>query len=106
MGIAPRWSSLHTMEIGDFQRLIRERYDATDRARGPSKTFVWFAEEFGELAHAIGQFEKGSGDPANLREEFADCLAWMCTLANICDVDLEQALREKYLEQGGPKGIK
>ncbi|MSQ91287.1 MAG: nucleotide pyrophosphohydrolase [Phycisphaerales bacterium] len=94
------------MRISEFQSLIRARYDATDRARGASKTFIWFAEEFGELAHAIGQFDKGSGDQANLREEFADCLAWMCTLANICEVDLEGAIQEKYLKDGGPKGVK
>ena len=94
------------MQIAEFQTLIRSRYDETDRARGPSKTFVWFAEEFGELAHAIGKHERGDGDPVNLREEFADGLAWMCTLANICDVDLEQAIREKYLTDGGPKGTK
>ena len=94
------------MQLSEFQSFIRSRYDETDRARGPSKTFVWFAEEFGELAQAIGKHERGDGDPANLREEFADCLAWMCTLANICDVDLEQAIREKYLTDGGPKGTK
>ncbi len=94
------------MHISEFQAWIRARYDDTDRARGPSKTFIWFAEEFGELAHAIGTFEKGEANGDNLREEFADCLAWMCTLANICDVDLEQALQEKYLKDGGPKGTK
>ncbi len=94
------------MQISEFQTFIRSRYDETDRARGPSKTFVWLAEEFGELAHAIGKHDRGDGDPANLREEFADCLAWMCTLANICDVDLEQAIREKYIKDGGPKGTK
>ena len=94
------------MQLSEFQTFIRSRYDETDRARGPSKTFVWFAEEFGELAHAIGKHERGDGDPANLREEFADCVAGMCTLANICDVDLEQAIREKYLTDGGPKGTK
>ncbi len=94
------------MQLSEFQSLIRDRYDATDRARGPARTFIWFAEEFGELAHAIGKYEKGEGDPSNLREEFADCLAWMCTLANICDVDLEEAIRQKYLVDGGPKGTK
>ncbi len=94
------------MEIAALQSWIRDRYDSTDRARGPSKTFVWFAEEFGELAHAIGELEKGTPNHANLREEFADCLAWMCTLANLCDVDLQEALDEKYFRAGGPKGTK
>jgi len=31
--------------------------------------------------------------------EFADVLAWLCTLANISDVDLEKAL-EKYTIKG------
>ena len=94
------------MRIAEFQKLIHDRYYATDSARGASKTFLWFAEEFGELAHALGKLERGEPDHANLREEFADCLAWMCTLANIAGVDLEQAIREKYLEGGGPKGTK
>jgi NTP pyrophosphatase (non-canonical NTP hydrolase) len=94
------------MRIAEFQKLIHDRYHATDSARGASKTFLWFAEEFGELAHALGKLERGEPDHANLREEFADCLAWMCTLANIAGVDLEQAIREKYLEGGGPKGTK
>jgi NTP pyrophosphatase (non-canonical NTP hydrolase) len=50
---------------------------------------------------------RGKPDPANLREEFADVLAWLTTLANISGVDLEEAIREKYLgADGGPKGVK
>lgn len=94
------------MEIRDFQALIRERYFATDSARGPAKTFLWFSEEVGELAHALGRLEKGQPDRANLEEEFADVLAWLTTLANISGVDLEQAIHSKYLADGGPKGTK
>ena len=36
-----------------------------------------------------------------------DVLAWLTTLANISGVDLEHAVREKYLgADGGPKGVK
>ena len=50
---------------------------------------------------------RGKPDAANLREEFADVLAWVTTLANISGVDLEQAVREKYMgNDGGPKGEK
>lgn len=94
------------MRIADFQQHIRDRYFETDSARGVGGTFVWFAEEFGELAHALGRLERGDADPANLREEFADVLAWLATLANIADVDLEAAIREKYLDDGGPEGTK
>jgi len=75
------------MEIREFQDLIGRRYKATDLARGVPKTFLWFIEEVGELATALASGE----DKANTEEEFADVFAWLCTLANISDVDLEKA---------------
>lgn len=75
------------MEIREFQDLIARRYKATDQARGVPKTFLWFMEEVGELATALASQE----DRTNMEEEFADVLAWLCTLANITDVDLEKA---------------
>ena len=78
-----------------FQKLISDRYEQADRARGTPGTFLWFIEEVGELATAL----HGS-DRQNLQEEFADVLAWLCTLANINDVDLGQAVTEKYLREG------
>ena len=83
------------MTLQELQKLIAGRYEATDRARGTPKTFLWFIEEVGELATALN-----GDDPANLREEFADVLAWLCTLANINDVDLTAAIEEKYLRKG------
>ena len=94
------------MAIRDFQQLIRDRYYATDSARGAAGTFLWFSEEVGELAHALGRLEKGAPDRANLDEEFADVMAWLATLANIAGVDLERAIHAKYLADGGPKGTK
>lgn len=80
--------------IREFQEFIRRRYFATDHARGTPGTFLWFIEEVGELATALaGQ------DQANKEEEFADVLAWLCTLANINDVDLAKAI-EKYTIKG------
>jgi NTP pyrophosphatase (non-canonical NTP hydrolase) len=78
------------MNIQDFQDFIRQRYYETDAARGTAKTFLWFVEEVGELATALA-----GDDQANKEEEFADVLAWLCTLANINDVDLTRAI-EKY----------
>lgn len=94
------------MRIADFQRHIRERYHATDAARGVPGTYLWFSEEVGELAEALGERERGDGDPEHLGEEFADVLAWLTTLANICDVDLESAIDRKYFKDGGPAGTK
>jgi len=94
------------MEIAAFQQLIRDRYHATDSARGAAGTFLWLTEEFGELAHAIACRERGDGDQANLEEEFADVLAWLATMANITGVDLAKAIEAKYLDDGGPEGTK
>lgn len=97
------------LDLADFQKHIDARYGKVDRARGPAKTFLWLTEEFGELATAINTLEKSPADPAalaNLREEFADVIAWTCTLANVLDVDLAGALREKYLGEKRPEGHK
>ena len=82
------------MEIREFQQWIKDRYEKRDRERGTPGTFMWFIEEVGELATALhGQ------DQINKEEEFADVFAWLCTLANINDVDLEKAI-EKYTIKG------
>ncbi|RKY23189.1 MAG: nucleotide pyrophosphohydrolase [Planctomycetota bacterium] len=78
------------MRIAEFQQLISERYKKRDLERGTPATFMWFIEEVGELATALA-----SDDEKNKAEEFADVLAWLCTLANISGVDLEKAC-EKY----------
>jgi len=78
------------MDISKFQKFINEKYGSRDRQRGTPATFMWFVEEVGELATAL------SGDDfENMQEEFADVFAWLCTLANINNVDLEKAC-EKY----------
>ena len=94
------------MQIAEFQKLIRDRYYATDSARGAPATYLWFVEEVGELAHAIANRERGKPDQENLEEEFADVIAWLATLANICEVDLEKAIHAKYIKDGGPEGFK
>ena len=41
------------LTIRELQRRIFELYGAKDKARGDSATFLWLAEEFGELATAL-----------------------------------------------------
>ena len=77
------------MNISEFQRFIAQKYGERDRQRGIPATFMWFIEEVGELSTALA-----TGDKENTEEEFADVLAWLCTLANISDVDLEKACKK------------
>ena len=99
------------VSIRTFQRLIRDRYFATDNARGTAATFLYLTGEFGELATALAANNKHSGTPptdaerANLEEEFADVLAWLATLANINNVDLAATL-EKYTDANRVQGVK
>lgn len=92
-----------------FQGLIRDRYLASDAARGTPGTFMWFIEEVGELATALQDNAPGKSPTpaqrANLEEEFADVIAWLTTIANVNGVDLEHALR-KYTEPERVKGVK
>lgn len=89
------------LSLREFQKHIAGRYESADRARGTPGTFLWFIEEVGELATALH-----GNDRANLEEEFADVIAWLCTLANINDVDLAEAVTRKYLSEKPPSGTK
>ena len=90
------------LTLRGFQKHISDRYEATDRARGTPATWMWFIEEVGELSHALAR----GNDRANLEEEFADVLAWLCTMANINDVDLAEVAARKYLGEDAPQGHK
>ncbi len=95
--------------IADLQELIRDKYFATDNARGAAGTFLLLMEEVGELATALHDNRPGvtptQAQKDNLVEEFADVLAWLSTIANITGVDLTQALT-KYTEPGRVTGFK
>jgi NTP pyrophosphatase (non-canonical NTP hydrolase) len=79
------------LSIADLQQHIRQMYFEKDVARGVDGTFMWLMEEIGELAAAL----RGN-DKENLAEEFADVIAWLATIANVAEVDLNAALQAKY----------
>ncbi len=79
------------MTIAELQSLIRRMYHEKDAARGIEGTFMWFSEEVGELATAL---RGGSKEEQSL--EFADVIAWLVTMANVAEVDLEEAIARKY----------
>jgi len=80
------------MELSAFQRLIARTYLERDSARGLGGTFMWFVEEVGELATALRE-----RDEQALKGEFADVLAWLCTLASLSGVRMEEAVA-KYAD--------
>lgn len=88
------------LSFAQFQDFIRGRYGAKDEQRGTAKTFLWFMEEVGELASAL-QKRPGKDGAGELAGEFADVLGWLTTLANMEGIDLESALHDRYLRDGG-----
>jgi NTP pyrophosphatase (non-canonical NTP hydrolase) len=79
------------VDLRQAQRLIRERFYERDSTRGLYATFTWFIEEVGELADAIIKVDK-----ASIEEELADVFAWLLSIANLLNVDLEEAFKSKY----------
>jgi NTP pyrophosphatase (non-canonical NTP hydrolase) len=78
------------MQIGEFQRNIEKTYYDRDSARGMGGTFMWFIEEVGELSTAVRE-----GDKEAMKGEFADVLAWLCTVASLAGIRMEEAV-QKY----------
>ncbi len=85
------------MKISEFQKLIEDIYFAKDSNRGLLGTFAWFVEEVGELSREL----RSDGNEEKLKDEFADVLAWLSTLASLAGIDLEEAAG-KY-SRGCPK---
>lgn len=79
------------MKLQELQSLIETMYSSKDEARGVDGTFMWLMEEVGELAAALRE-----GRPEELAAEFADVLAWLATIANVANVDLQKAVQDKY----------
>lgn len=90
------------MTIDEFQKLIEQLYYTKDNQRGVEGTFMWFTEEVGELARAIRKAKSGKRTAVSeLEEEFADCFAWLVTLASLCDIQMDKVI-QKYIH-GCPK---
>jgi NTP pyrophosphatase (non-canonical NTP hydrolase) len=78
---------------------MKNLYFERDKNRGFSKIFLWIVEEVGELAEALRKYQEQDENGDALKEielEIADVIAWIASLANVLDIDLEKALYEKY----------
>ncbi len=80
-----------TCDLRVFQQQIASTYGDKDQRRGIAGTFMYFMEEVGELAEALREPERH-----DLAGEFADCQAWLVSLAHLAGVDLAEAVNTKY----------
>ncbi|MBM1154466.1 nucleotide pyrophosphohydrolase [archaeon] len=82
------------MDIREFQKLMLRIYGDRDLERGVLKTALWLVEAVGELMAAVRD-----GDREKMEVEFADVFAWLCSLANLVDIDLEDVSIKRYRGQ-------
>ena len=85
------FSQKNSLTLSELQQLIHTMYSSKDEARGVDGTFMWLMEEIGELAAALRE-----DSPEELAKEFADVLAWLATIANVANIDLDKAVLDKY----------
>ena len=79
------------MHICEFQEMMRHIYFHRDLKRGISGTYDWLVDEVKELGEALSV-----NDKKTLEKECADVVAWLASLANITNVDLEMSTLNKY----------
>jgi len=89
------------LNIKEFQEKMREIYFEKDYKRGINETFKLLVKEVNELGEGI--FKK---DVENIRSEVADVLAWLVSLCNLLDIDLEEAALSKYNDKCPKCGLK
>jgi NTP pyrophosphatase (non-canonical NTP hydrolase) len=71
--------------------MMRRIYFHRDSERGKVGTFNWLVDEVEELREALKE-----GNKKAIANEFADVFAWLASLANVVNIDLEKAAISKY----------
>jgi len=79
------------MHVREFQNMMRRIYFHRDSEREEAGTYAWLMEEVEELGEALKE-KNGKA----MEDEFADVLAWLASLANVVNIDLESAAINKY----------
>ncbi len=79
------------MHIREFQNMMRQLYFDRDSDRGTEGTLDWLVDEVEELREALKE-----GNTKAIEEEFADVLAWLASLANVVNINLEKVALSKY----------
>jgi NTP pyrophosphatase (non-canonical NTP hydrolase) len=81
------------MNISEFQEMMKRLYFKRDLERGAEGTFNWLVDEVMELGDEL---KKSPKDRDATEKEFADGIAWLASLANVMEIDLEKATLNKY----------
>ena len=79
------------MQINEFQNMMKRLYLHRDSKRGTDGTLDWLVDEVEELREALKE-----NDTKAIENEFADVFAWLASLANSVNIDLEKAALSKY----------
>ncbi len=77
--------------LKEFQELMKKIYYERDSKRGLYKTALWLVSEVGEFSDALIHFNK-----AELEGEAVDVLAWLCSICNLLEINLEDIAFKKY----------
>ena len=70
---------------------MKDLYYEKDKVRGIAKTFLKLVEETGELSEAI-LLE----DNQKITEEIIDVIAWIYSIANLAEIDVDKEFFGKY----------
>jgi NTP pyrophosphatase (non-canonical NTP hydrolase) len=70
---------------------MRHIYFRRDSKRSLQGTYSWLVDEVKELGEALEKDDRKA-----LENEFADVIAWLASLANVTNVNLEKAALNKY----------
>jgi NTP pyrophosphatase (non-canonical NTP hydrolase) len=80
------------LKIEEAQEMMRRIYLERDRARGVSGTLKRTFDELEELREAI----RNKDTTKSIANEVADVFAWLCSLANLLEIDVSDAFYNKY----------
>ncbi len=88
--------------VKELQKLIGEIRQARGFVTDPLKIHILLTEEVGEIAAELKRLwspNYAAFDPRKLQEEIADAFVALAALANVFDIDIEHAVREKFVDK-------
>jgi NTP pyrophosphatase (non-canonical NTP hydrolase) len=90
------------MEIKELQKKADEDIDKIDKKvnveHNLENTILHLIEEVGELIAEIGKvkYRNQNIDMENLKDEIADVILFLCKIANIYNINIQDAINKKF----------